>query len=300
MKALSLTINRLVYPNPYENTLKAFSFFRLAIGFIVVFHYLAIIQDYKQLYSTSGLIDKELIALKSHGNYYLSTFYWAKVTGLTTQQLASLCMGGILLFGSFLSAGLFTRLSALLVLILHHLLHNNGPIYMYGVDLFTRMSLTYLVLFPSNHYFSLDKLFMKLKAPKNYDLLIFAFQIHVCIVYFFTGLDKSFGFNWWNGESFWKAIHMYDNSSVVTWFNWMHRYPVIPLILGWGAFLIELLYPLCIWMPRTRKIWLVSVIGLHLMIAIILKLYFFSAVMIVWNLTAFYFPFVKEKALRHA
>lgn len=50
-----------------------------------------------------------------------------------------------------------------------------------------------------------------------------------------------------------------------------------------------MLYPLFIWMPKTRKLWLSLTICMHLGIAIILNLYFFSTLMIIWNLANFYF-----------
>jgi hypothetical protein len=42
-------------------------------------------------------------------------------------------------------------------------------------------------------------------------------------------------------------------------------------------------------MPKTRKLWLSLTICMHLGIAIILNLYFFSTLMIIWNLANFYF-----------
>ena len=97
------------------------------------------------------------------------------------------------------------------------------------------------------------------------------------------------GFNWWNGESIWKAINLpFANNDFNFNFSVLAHHPILLIIIGWTTILIEMLYPIFIWIPKTRKTWLYLTISMHLGIALILNLYIFSAMMIIWNLTNFY------------
>jgi hypothetical protein len=66
-----------------------------------------------------------------------------------------------------------------------------------------------------------------------------------------------------------------------------HSY--ILIIIGWSTVIIEMLYPVFIWIPKTQKTWMMLTISMHLGIALVLNLYYFSAIMIIWNLTNFNF-----------
>ncbi|WP_053073284.1 hypothetical protein [Chryseobacterium sp. FH2] len=133
------------------------------------------------------------------------------------------------------------------------------------------MSLFYLAIIPP------DLKSLALPAFKR------LFQIHVCIVYFFAGFDKLIGINWWNGESIWKAINLPFATSIYD-ITFLGNYPILLTILGLGTAILEL-YPLFVWNRKTSNFWIYSVILMHIGIAFILNLYFFSAIMIIWNLT---------------
>jgi hypothetical protein len=116
------------------------------------------------------------------------------------------------------------------------------------------------------------------------------FQLHISIGYLFSGFDKILGFNWHNGESIWKAINLpYANRDFVFDFTFLAEHSWILVGIGWITITIELLYPVFIWWNRSRKLWLFFTIGMHVGIALTLNLYYFSAIMIIWNLTNFYY-----------
>lgn len=120
-------------------------------------------------------------------------------------------------------------------------------------------------------------------------------QFHLSFAYMVSGIEKLSGYNWRNGESIWKAIHLpnFDNDFEIN-VDWLGEYPIVFLFIGWLTIIIELFYPLFISIRKTRMFWLYFTIGLHLSIALFLNLYFFSAIMIIWNVTAFY-TFNKNK-----
>ena len=64
---------------------------------------------------------------------------------------------------------------------------------------------------------------------------------------------------------------------------------------GIAICLIELGYPLFIWPRRTRVIWLVCVIGMHVAIGVAMGLYLFALIMIILNLAAFAPDFILRR-----
>ncbi|PYI75402.1 MAG: hypothetical protein DMF01_07775 [Verrucomicrobia bacterium] len=60
-------------------------------------------------------------------------------------------------------------------------------------------------------------------------------------------------------------------------------------VLGISICLIEVSYPICIWLRKTRLIWLICILAMHAAIGLMMGLYLFALVMIVMNLAAFGF-----------
>jgi hypothetical protein len=165
----------------------------------------------------------------------------------------------------------------------------------YGVDYVHTIMLFLCIIFPVGRGWSVDALLFRRERP-NITPYIRLVQLHLCVIYLVGGIGKAMGENWWNGESIWKSMHRPFTSN--THLPWMADYPIVPIVLGIGVVLLELLYPFMIWWRRTRMYWLAGIILMHLGIAIFLGLPLFSASMIVLDLTAFYFFYAKRPSER--
>ena len=55
---------------------------------------------------------------------------------------------------------------------------------------------------------------------------------------------------------------------------------------GISVCLLEVSYPIFIWMKKTRRIWLVCILAMHAAIGLMMGLYLFALVMIVMNVAA--------------
>ncbi len=60
-------------------------------------------------------------------------------------------------------------------------------------------------------------------------------------------------------------------------------------MLGISICLIEVSYPICIWLKKTRLVWLICILVMHAAIGLMMGLYLFALVMIIMNLAAFGF-----------
>jgi len=275
-------------------------FFRISVGLIILSHFLSLGSDFDYLYGINKTLPTDIQTYELIDN---NIFYYDDII-LATSKLFNfsvffseisfkiiycvLCV--------FIISGFFSRFSAFVLLLLQIALIKSSYFYTYGVDFFCSMSLFYIILFPSDDYYSIRRKIFK-NSYKTSNLTPFRrlFQIQICFAYFMSGAEKLSGYNWRNGEAIWKAFHLPGfQNPFVNFINALGNFPAIFIFIGWLTILIELFYPLFVNIKKTRKIWVFMTIIMHVSIALMLNLYFFSAIMIVWNLTNFYFEDEKK------
>jgi hypothetical protein len=206
--------------------------------------------------------------------------------GLSETTILWLIWSCLLIAGCLLMIGLFSRTSAITAWFVHLCVVKSVGLLTYGVDNLTTVGLFYLMIAPLPDRLSLDSI-VRHRAG-NVDLISFfrrILQVHICIIYFFSGLSKLAGVGWWNGTNLWRALtmppfHFVDPQTVL-------RFKAILPAAGLVICLLEFCYPFFIWSRRTRIPWLVCVCGMHLMIAITMGMFLFAFIMIVLNLAAF-------------
>ncbi len=188
-----------------------------------------------------------------------------------------------------LLVGLRTRLFSILALLCHFLLLTTGYFASYGMDRFCQIGLFYLSVFPCGEAFSVEAGWNRITERKNSfnTLGLRVLQLHLCIAYLATGVEKSLGHEWHNGEAIWRSLMLPHFRQFD--FSWLSSMPWIAKLAGWGTLVVEAGYPFLIWSRRTRGIWLAAIIGLHLGISVFMGLVSFGLTMIVLNVAAFGF-----------
>jgi uncharacterized membrane protein YphA (DoxX/SURF4 family) len=287
---IKLTNNIYNFFFQQQHTYDWITFFRIAVGLLCLLHFIAIIPDFNALFGTTAFIPLDITyAFRNIISYYdilqLTASY-----GIN-EQVVSLIYKIIYISSAvFLIIGFFPRINAFILLSLQFILLRNSSYYAYGVDFFTGMSLFYLILTPSDYKLSINRLIWKNNNTQNITPYLRLLQIHLSIGYFFSGFDKILGFNWRNGEAIFKAINLpYANRDFYFDFSFMATYPILSIMAAWFTILIEMCHPVLISIGRTRLVGMYLTISMHLGIALVLNLYFFSAIMIIWNVTAYYF-----------
>lgn len=268
-------------------------FFRVSIGILACVHFLSIWNDFDLLYTPLSIIPLELH--KVYNSYDILTidniFNFLKIFFSIEQSILVFKFTYIALC-IFIAIGLFSRFFSFLLLLIQISFVKYGSLFLYGVDFFTSISLFYIFLFPSSSYYSVQKLYFPIVYGSNQSLFLCKklLQIHICTVYFFSGFDKLIGFNWRNGEAIWKAINLPNFNNFILLSDYI-EVPYFYITFGWVIIIIELMYPIFINFNKTRKIWLFLTIAMHIGIVVSFNLFFFSAIMIIWNLTAYYFNY---------
>jgi Vitamin K-dependent gamma-carboxylase len=267
---------------------------RIGIGVQVVSYCVSLWPDWNLIFGqgANGLISRDLTeAIVAMDSTLLPRLSWvvslANYFHLAESAVLAISLYALFASGCLLIAGIFCRLAAIVAWFLHVAANTSAGLMTYGVDNFITICLFYLMVSPLPDRFSLDWR-LRHRRPSDPQLLGFfqrILQLHLCVIYFFGGLDKCLGSGWWNGDNIWRALIRppFNIISPQLILRWNLFLPAIGMLIC----LIEIGYPIFIWLKRTRAIWLTAVLVMHAGIAVAMGLYQFAWVMIVLNLAAF-------------
>lgn len=270
---------------------------RIGLGLQVIVYALFLRSDWHYLFASSGkgLVGREVgEAIASFDSPLIPRLGWLVAIGrnlnISEETVLSVTWVCLLSAGCLLLLGLFCRPAAIVAWFVHICAAESGGLLAYGADSFMTTALFYLMLSPLPGHYSLDHWVTKTK-PKNPLLLGFwrrVLQVHLCFVYFIGGLAKCLGNGWWDGSNLWRSLIRPPFNLVPPDLLVQFKY-ALP-VLGISICLLEVSYPIFIWLKRTRWIWLGCTLAMHAAIGLMMGLYFFALVMIVMNLAAFGVP----------
>jgi len=109
-------------------------------------------------------------------------------------------------------------------------------------------------------------------------------QIQMAVLFFYSGISKLEGYQWWNGDALWMVFvnGQYYNRVILDLFAshyWLSN------LATYGTILIELAFPFLIWQRHTRVYLLAAAIFLHLLFAVLMGLFYFSFVMVMGHMS---------------
>src|SRR5438034_5670557 len=267
---------------------------RIGLGLQVAVYALFLKSDWNYLFARtgSGLVSRQLgEAITSFDSPLIPKLGWLVALGghigIGEETVLSVAWAGLLCAGCFLLLGLFCRPAAIIAWFLHLCAAESGGLLAYGADNLMTMGLFYLMLSPLPDRYSLDQWLVN-REPKDPQLLGFwqrVLQLHLCIVYFIGGLAKCLGSGWWDGSNLWRALTRPPFNIISP--DILIRFKYVLPVLGISICLLEVGYVIFIWMKKTRRVWLIGILGMHIAIGLTMGMYLFALVMIVLNLAAF-------------
>ena len=166
----------------------------------------------------------------------------------------------------------------------------------YGVDIILDCLLYILCFAPIGRAMSLDRL-RAVRAAKRDDpaatlppyssawagACIRLMQIQMAVLFLYSALSKR-GEDWWNGDAVWYVLttNEFYNPTLL---DLLARHYWLVNAATYATILIEVAYPFLIWQRRTRPYMLAAAVFLHLQFFFLLKLYYFSFVMIMGHMS---------------
>ncbi|HZR04808.1 MAG TPA: HTTM domain-containing protein [Candidatus Udaeobacter sp.] len=267
---------------------------RIGLGLQIVVYAVFLRSDWHFLLASTdkALVSRKLgEAITSFDSPLIPKFGWLVALGgyahIGEDAVLSIAWACLLCMGLLLLLGLFSRPAAIFAWFLHLCAAESGGLFAYGADNFMTTGLFYLMLSPLPDRYSLDHRLLKveLRDPQLLGFWRRVLQVHLCFVYFIGGLAKCLGSGWWNGSNFWRSLTRPPFNLISP--DILVRFKYALPILGISICLIELGYPLFIWIRKTRFVWLVCIVAMHAAIGLAMGMYLFALVMIVLNVAAF-------------
>lgn len=185
-----------------------------------------------------------------------------------------------------LTVGLGTTLAAVVSLAGFLSAVNRTPLTVFGFDDALGMLLIPLAIGPSGAVLSLDRRLGLTTAGAEpsiaANVAIRLVQVHLCVVYFFSGIAKFLGASWWEGTALWGAA---ANSRYRTFdLTWLARHPLLVNALTLGTLFWEVSYPALVWPRLTRRVAIAMGILVHGGIGVAMGMKEFALAMIAANL----------------
>ena len=198
-------------------------------------------------------------------------------------------LGGIALVAAILlTLGLATPRAATVSLIGLVCAANRAPLNTFGLDDTLGLLLIGLVVGPSGARLSLDaQLFDGAEqgrgaASVRANVALRLIQVHLCVVYFFSGCGKLFGASWWEGTALWGAAANVQYRTLDL--TWLARHPLVVNALTLATLFWEVAYAALIWPRLTRPVFLGLAALVHLGIGLAMGMMEFGLAMLVANL----------------
>ena len=208
------------------------------------------------------------------------SWYFPAQTLLATKSLTAVS----LLASISLSVGLLTRPAACIAFAGYVSAVNRAPLNTFGFDDVLGIMLVPLIIGTAGARLSVDSIFQKKQSVPNTETTIALrlIQVHLCILYFFSGCGKLLGASWWEGTALWGAVANIQYRTIdLTFLAW---HPLLINALTLGTLFWEVSYSALIWPRLTRPLVLAMAAFVHLGIGLTMGMMEFGIAMLIANM----------------
>ena len=226
---------------------------------------------------------------------------WSWYFSVPTPAAIRLLTAAWLVAAVCLTLGLATPLAALVSLAGLVSAANRAPLNTFGLDDTLGMLLVPLVVGPSGAALSLDALLGRgdRRPSVRANVALRLLQVHLCVVYLFSGCGKLLGASWWEGTALWGAI---ANGQYRTLdLTGLARHPLVVNALTLATLWWEVGYAALVWPRLTRPAVLAMAAPVHLGIGLAMGMMEFGLAMLAANLAfipadTFRAPFLRSSS----
>lgn len=207
--------------------------------------------------------------------------WYFPVSPAVARLLAAACVVAAVM----LTLGLATPLAAAVSLAGVVSAVNRAPLNTFGLDDTLGLLLVGLLVGPSGARLSLDRLLGwagQGRPSVRATIALRLIQVHLCVVYFFSGCGKMLGASWWEGTALWGAAANVQYRTLDLTF--LARHPLVVNALTLATLLWEATYAALVWPRLTRRVFLAMAVAVHLGIGLAMGMMEFGLAMITANL----------------
>jgi len=259
---------------------QALGLFRLIVGSTLFFLYLSRHKDIEFFYSEQGILPKSL-ALDFFPEFLRPSWLWS----FWSDSYLNLAHGTLLFCLLLVTFGIGGRLVIIVTWILNIAFIQRNYAVNFGADIIGNIWLFYLIFTGPGNWFTW-KHFLKgsryqpLESASDWlsSVGVTLIRIHLCTIYFYTGIEKLKGTSWWDGTALWTVL--INSQMVVTDFEWVKYISPLIFILTWVTILFEIFFTPLVFVERCKLPILLFGVVFHLTIGGIMALMPFALIMI--------------------
>ncbi len=259
---------------------------RILAGAMLFYTHLVWSRDLLSFFGPKGWLTPEALATDPES---YTRFNWSHLYLIHSPSALWIAHIAALVVFALMTVGLFTRVTSILAFLLTVSYANRVPLAQFGLDTINCMLAMYLAVGPSGAAYSVDRWLARRRgAPATIEptvganLAIRLIQVHMCIIYLFSGLGKLKGDTWWEGTAIWGALANYEYQSFDM--TWLAGYPILGNFITQFTVAWEVAYCALVWPRWTRPIMIALAVPLHLGIAFCMGMMTFGLIMLVGNL----------------
>ncbi|NDC53956.1 MAG: HTTM domain-containing protein [Planctomycetia bacterium] len=252
---------------------------RICTGVLLAWSAVVWLLDAPAFFAADAWLRPEDVWRMNDQPWQWSWYFWAG-TPTAARLLALVTLGAAVC----LALGLLTPVAALVSLLGLVSAANRTPLTTFGLDDTLGMLLVPLVVGPSGAVLSLDAL-LGWGDPRpgvRANVALRLLQVHLCVVYLFSGCGKLLGASWWEGTALWGAIANVQYRTLDL--TGLARHPLVVNALTLATLFWEVGYAALVWPRLTRPLILAMAAPVHLGIGLAMGMMEFGLAMLTANL----------------
>lgn len=254
---------------------------RICAGGLFTWASIVWLLDADAFFGTGGWLPPEEV-WRMNDQPWQWSWYFAAPSASGISVLAGVTLGAAIM----LTIGLATPLAAVVSLAGFISAANRAPLNVFGFDDVLGMLLVALAVGPSGAVLSVDSLLSRgMRQPAASVLATIAIrliQVHLCVIYFFSGCGKLLGASWWEGTALWGSIANVQYRTLDL--TRLARHPLVVNVITLATLFWEVSYPALVWPRLTRRLVLAMAVLVHLGIGLAMGMMEFGLAMIVANM----------------
>ncbi|MEQ8785503.1 MAG: hypothetical protein RIC55_04360 [Pirellulaceae bacterium] len=267
---------------------------RILVGLTALWYHASHTTDLVRWFGPHGILSLRTLASFDRGAWRFSLLDLSEAPGYLWLIHG---LGFVVLLA--MTAGVFTRTSTILSLLLVLSYVHRAPMITAQFEPVLTMMLLYLCIGPAGAYLSVDSLLRRRKATPSNDsaageaqhaclnsswatVAIRLMQVHVAAFYVLIGLTMLNGDTWWVGDAMWWLIARTESRMVNLTF--LHRAPFVFNAWTHLVVLVNLTFPLLVWNRSARPIMLVLAALMWGSLALVTGLVSYCAIMFIASL----------------
>ena len=268
------------------------SMIRVLAGMMLFYTHLVWSFDLSAFFGQNGWLPSQLMHdMHQYTNNGQPRLIWSYFDYIQSPSILWTAHIAALFVFFFLMIGFFSRIMAVLAFVIAVSYANRvTPGAFFGLDMINCLLAMYLMLGPCGARYSLDRIWrlrrggpVEVAPSVTANLAIRLLQVHMCIIYLFSGLGKLQGQSWWSGEAAWISSANLEYQYLIDMTRLANHPWLINLMTHTIAFW-ELTYCALVW-PRLTRPWvLLLAVFVHGGIALAYGMPTFGLVMLIGNL----------------